>query len=225
MKKQQNSIETILRFLNANPYRSENEIMESCFGYRRNCSWESNKKYADMLRRGMRNGKIGRTKANVKDNNATYFYYTNDTNVHLFDVRECKSASTTPNPKTTPNTTPQNPFMKFVNEYICEVGFDNIKERLIVITTEKCVGWKKDMLSDIHNESRDDSNVDRAIRDVQSSLDIINVYASHTDYTLKQIRNANNIDDLILICSEDGIGNVWMECEDEMIREIFNQTI
>ena len=216
MKKQQNSIETILRFLKANPFRSENEIMESCFGYNRNCSWESNKKYAEMLRRGMRNGKIGRTKANVKDNKATYFYYTNNTTKNLFDVRECKSA----NP--TPDTTPQKPFMKFVNEYIGE-ELDNVKERLTSITTEKYNLLAKDILSDIHNESRNVSDVGRALEDIRCSLNILDsAFSSQMEDSLTSIRNANNIDDLILICSEDEAGNVWMECENEMIRIIFN---
>jgi len=39
---------------------TETEIFKAAFGYDRNNSMESNKKYADMLRRGMKKGIIDR---------------------------------------------------------------------------------------------------------------------------------------------------------------------
>lgn len=39
---------------------TENEIQKAAFAYDRNGSSQSNKKYADMLRRGMKKGIIGR---------------------------------------------------------------------------------------------------------------------------------------------------------------------
>ena len=39
---------------------TETEIFKAAFGYDRNNSMESNKKYADMLRRGMKKGLISR---------------------------------------------------------------------------------------------------------------------------------------------------------------------
>ena len=39
---------------------TENEIHKTCFGYDRNTSFGSNKKYADMLRRGLKKGIIDR---------------------------------------------------------------------------------------------------------------------------------------------------------------------
>jgi len=39
---------------------TETEVFKAAFGYDRNNSMESNKKYADMLRRGMKKGLISR---------------------------------------------------------------------------------------------------------------------------------------------------------------------
>ena len=49
MKKKNNSIKQILQVLSDFEFLTENEIFELAFGYYRNETWESNKKYADML--------------------------------------------------------------------------------------------------------------------------------------------------------------------------------
>tara|TARA_R110000868_G_scaffold14247_3_gene66250 strand:+ start:1328 stop:2290 length:963 start_codon:yes stop_codon:yes gene_type:complete len=71
-----NSFKTIVGYLNKYPFESENEIMSHCFGYVRNSSSMSNKKYTDMLRRTLHRGDIMRVKANVVGNKSTFFYYT-----------------------------------------------------------------------------------------------------------------------------------------------------
>ncbi len=48
-----NSIKQILQVLSKQPYLTEAEIFKAAFGYDRNYSWAPNKKYADMLRRGL----------------------------------------------------------------------------------------------------------------------------------------------------------------------------
>jgi len=60
MKKKNNSIKQILQVLSDFEFLTENEIFELAFGYYRNETWESNKKYADMLRRGLSKKFIGR---------------------------------------------------------------------------------------------------------------------------------------------------------------------
>jgi len=64
---------------------TENEIHQTAFGYDRNNSFGSNKKYADMLRRGLAKGIIGRvemesnainlTRINTKPTKARFIYY------------------------------------------------------------------------------------------------------------------------------------------------------
>ena len=53
MKKKSNSIKQILEVLAEESFLTENEIFIRAFGYDRSCSNYSNKKYADMLRRGL----------------------------------------------------------------------------------------------------------------------------------------------------------------------------
>ena len=59
-----NSVHQMVEVLKRLGQMTENEINKSAFGYDRNhhgtIMGESNKKYADMLRRGMRKGLIGR---------------------------------------------------------------------------------------------------------------------------------------------------------------------
>jgi hypothetical protein len=57
-----NSIKQILQVLNDYEFLTENEIFIEAFGYDRNFHTMSNKKYADMLRRGLAEDKkyIGR---------------------------------------------------------------------------------------------------------------------------------------------------------------------
>ena len=73
-----NSVESMIDALRSKPFLSENELTTAAFGYDRNISGHSNKKYADMLRRGLRKGIIKRVEANVKGKRAKFFYYIPD---------------------------------------------------------------------------------------------------------------------------------------------------
>jgi len=71
-----NSVKEIIAFLTACPFSSENEILLWAFGYKRSDSQlESNKKYAEMIRRGMRNGLIARVEAKVAGKRDKFFYF------------------------------------------------------------------------------------------------------------------------------------------------------
>jgi len=84
-----NSVHQMVEVLKRIGPMTENEIHQSAFGYDRNhhgtIMGESNKKYADMLRRGMRNGLIRRvemvhdgvnlTRLNTKPTRARFIYY------------------------------------------------------------------------------------------------------------------------------------------------------
>jgi len=70
------SVKEITAFLEKNPFRTESEIQEQVFGYYRNSSFFSNKKYADMLRRGLDKGVIKRIIWKRKsEGRALYRYY------------------------------------------------------------------------------------------------------------------------------------------------------
>ena len=70
------SVNEIVEFLIKNPFQTESEIQEDVFGYFRNETWESNKKYADMLRRGLAKGYYKRILWKTKsDSRALYRYY------------------------------------------------------------------------------------------------------------------------------------------------------
>jgi hypothetical protein len=70
------SVKEIVNFLIENPFRTESEIQQQVFDYYRNETWESNKKYADMLRRGLAKGYYKRIvwKTNCDSRNL-YRYY------------------------------------------------------------------------------------------------------------------------------------------------------
>ena len=80
-----NSVKTMVKVLQEVGPMTENEITKTAFGYDRNRSYGSNKKYADMLRRGMRKGLIRRvemahngvnlTRINTKPTRARFIYY------------------------------------------------------------------------------------------------------------------------------------------------------
>ena len=80
-----NSVKQMVEVLKRIGPMTENEIHQTAFGYDRNNSFGSNKKYADMLRRGMRNGLIRRvemvhdgvnlTRLNTKPTRARFIYY------------------------------------------------------------------------------------------------------------------------------------------------------
>ncbi len=70
-----NSINQIIDVLKWKQFLTENEIMSTAFGYDRNYSRASNKKYADMLRRGMAKGIIDRIEMKHPANRSKYLYY------------------------------------------------------------------------------------------------------------------------------------------------------
>lgn len=70
------SVKEIVEYLTNNPNKTESEIQEDVFNYFRNSTWESNKKYADMLRRGLSKGLYKRYLWKMKsDSKPLYRYY------------------------------------------------------------------------------------------------------------------------------------------------------
>jgi hypothetical protein len=70
------SVNEIVEFLKTTNHQTESQIQEKVFGYYRNYSYESNKKYADMLRRGLQKGLYKRILWKRKsDSRALYYYY------------------------------------------------------------------------------------------------------------------------------------------------------
>ena len=69
------SVKEIEEFLYKNSFKTENEIQESVFNYYRNETSESNKKYADMLRRGLVKGTIKRVWWTKRGTDRAYYYY------------------------------------------------------------------------------------------------------------------------------------------------------
>ena len=70
-KVQRNSQQEIVDYLKTTRFMSENEIQKDVWGYYRG-GWESNKKYADLLRRGVAKGLIIRTEQ--KKNGSRFVY-------------------------------------------------------------------------------------------------------------------------------------------------------
>ena len=73
-----NSVHEMVEVLKRIGPMTENEIHQAAFGYDRNTTWHSNKKYADMLRRGLKKGIIGRMewpKDAIKYGRAQFIYY------------------------------------------------------------------------------------------------------------------------------------------------------
>ena len=68
--------EEIVDFLKHNPGTPENSIMGSIYGFFRGSTRESNKKYADCLRRALHSGKIRREE--VKGRSYKFIYFIND---------------------------------------------------------------------------------------------------------------------------------------------------
>jgi hypothetical protein len=84
MSKKRNSINQIIDVLKWKQFLTENEIMFAAFGYDRNDSRTSNKKYADMLRRGMAKGIIGRVEMkNWRTSRSKYLYYLKENEVGI----------------------------------------------------------------------------------------------------------------------------------------------
>jgi hypothetical protein len=69
------SVKEIVSFLQKNPNSSESQIQQQVFGYYRNSSYESNKKYADMLRRGLAKGYYSRVADKSYNDGSTYRYF------------------------------------------------------------------------------------------------------------------------------------------------------
>jgi hypothetical protein len=75
-----NSVKQMVKVLKEIGPMTENEINKAAFGYDRNhhgtIMGESNKKYADMLRRGMRKGLIKRIDADPSSRSQFLYYAT-----------------------------------------------------------------------------------------------------------------------------------------------------
>jgi len=70
------SVNEIVEFLIESPFKTETEIQEYVFDYYRSQSFYSNKKYADMLRRGLDKGLCKRFLWKTKsDSRKLYRYY------------------------------------------------------------------------------------------------------------------------------------------------------
>lgn len=69
------SVKEIVNFLNENPFQTESQIQEQVFGYFRNSSFQSNKKYAEMLRRGLDKGYYKRILLQEEGDRRAYFKY------------------------------------------------------------------------------------------------------------------------------------------------------
>ena len=70
------SVKEIVEFLKDNQFQTESQIQEQVFNYYRGSSYESNKKYADMLRRGLGKGLYKRILWRRKgDSKPLYRYY------------------------------------------------------------------------------------------------------------------------------------------------------
>ena len=73
--KKNNSVHEMVDALKRVGPMTETEIFKAAFGYDRNNSIHSNKKYADMLRRGMKKGLISRVEMEGTTSRAKFVYY------------------------------------------------------------------------------------------------------------------------------------------------------
>ena len=74
--KTQNSVQDMVEVLKVYGPMTENQISTKAFGYTRGASFGSNKKYADMLRRGMLKGIIDRIELpKNKSTRCKFMYY------------------------------------------------------------------------------------------------------------------------------------------------------
>ena len=69
----------IVDYIKNNPGKTENQIMEDVYGYRRGESFQNNKKYAECLRRALGKGSITRQRV-MKGNRSTFIYYVSSKN-------------------------------------------------------------------------------------------------------------------------------------------------
>ena len=77
-----NSVRQMVACLSVNGAMPETLLLENTFGYIRSCMISSNKKYADMLRRGLKKGIIKRQKVDSEfarslgyNGNTKFLYY------------------------------------------------------------------------------------------------------------------------------------------------------
>ena len=68
-----NSVNQIVNYLKQNNFQTESEIQENVFDYFRNETIESNKKYADLLRRAVSKGLVHRVKQRKGRSQFVYF--------------------------------------------------------------------------------------------------------------------------------------------------------
>ena len=76
-KEPRNSQQEIVDYLKTTKFMSESEIQEDVWGYKRGQTRESNKKYAEILRRALRSGKIKRVRMKIHsiDKRMVFRYY------------------------------------------------------------------------------------------------------------------------------------------------------
>ena len=68
-----NSVKEVVEYLKRNPMSTETEIQQGVWDYYRGSTWESNKKYADLLRRGLRKGLYSRVE--IENSRRSKFFY------------------------------------------------------------------------------------------------------------------------------------------------------
>jgi hypothetical protein len=86
--KTQNSVQDMVEVLKVYGPMTENQINTKAFGYTRGASWGSNKKYADMLRRGLVKGIIDRVELPKNKSTRSTFIYFAPSEIKI----ECSSA-------------------------------------------------------------------------------------------------------------------------------------
>ena len=86
--KERNSVHEMVDALKRIGPMTENEIQKAAFGYDRNGSSQSNKKYADMLRRGMLKGIIDRVELKNASTRTKFIYFATKPEIQI----ECSAA-------------------------------------------------------------------------------------------------------------------------------------
>ena len=82
--RKQNSVKQIVEFLDLTVIATEGQIQKEVFGYyRKSKGGEANKKYADMLRRGIKKGLYNRFKMKVPGMKSRVFYFKGSENEML----------------------------------------------------------------------------------------------------------------------------------------------
>mgnify|MGYP003127094237 FL=1 len=86
--KTQNSVQDMVEVLKVHGAMTEKQISTKAFGYTRGASFGSNKKYADMLRRGMLKGIIDRVELKNASTRAKFIYFATKPEIQI----ECSAA-------------------------------------------------------------------------------------------------------------------------------------